>query len=111
VSVRARRGQLTSSSRSLNSFRVDDPGMGAQKCHIFQYNNFKKFNIKRKIVYSKKKVSIKKKVYYENKTKSLYSNKKSEYSKKKFIIKNKKKVSIQTKKVYYKNKKKEVKKV
>jgi hypothetical protein len=28
--------------------------MGAQKCHIFQYNNFKKFNIKRKIVYSKK---------------------------------------------------------
>ena len=53
--------------------------MGAQKCHIFQYNNFKKFNIKRKIVYSKKKLVFKKKVYYENKTKSLYSNKKSEY--------------------------------
>ena len=46
--------------------------MGAQKCHIFQYNNLKKFNIKRKIVYLKKKVSIKKKVYYESKTKSLY---------------------------------------
>ena len=61
--------------------------MGAQKCHIFQYNNFKKFNIKRKIVYSKKKLVFKKKVYYENKTKSLYSNKKSEYSKTKFIIK------------------------
>ena len=52
--------------------------MGAQKCHIFQYNNFKKFNIKRKIVYSKKKVSI---------------------QKKKCIMKTKQKVCIQTKKV------------
>ena len=51
--------------------------MGAQKCHIFQYNNFKKFNIKRKIVYSKK----------------------SQYSKKKCIMKTKQKVCIQTKKV------------
>jgi hypothetical protein len=36
--------------------------MGAQKCHIFQYNNFKKFDIKRKIVHSKNKLVLKKSV-------------------------------------------------
>jgi hypothetical protein len=67
--------------------------MGAQKCHIFQYNNFKKFDIKRKIVHSKNKLVLKK-VYYENKTKKVCIQ-----TKKVSIKKTQNKISIQTKKI------------
>ena len=76
---------MDNESKAFRSFFI-----GAQKFHIFQYNNFKKFNIKRKIVYSKKKLVLKKSVLWKQ-------NKKFVFKQKKWVFK---------KKVYYKNKKK-----